>query len=64
MTMVSSPEFWQKEAMREKTKSPFELTISAVRAVDANVEAPLYAVPVGFKNGTKIILLPGTNRVS
>lgn len=39
-TMVSSQEFWQKEAIREKTKSPFELTISAVRALDADVEAP------------------------
>ncbi len=40
MTMVAAPEFWRTEAIREKTKSPFELTISAVRALDANVEAP------------------------
>lgn len=40
MTMVAAPEFWRTESIREKTKSPFELTISAVRALDANVEAP------------------------
>lgn len=40
IVMVSSQEFWAKEAMREKTKSPLELAISAVRALDANVEAP------------------------
>jgi uncharacterized protein (DUF1800 family) len=40
ITMVSSPEFWQPEAMREKTKSPFELAISAVRVLHADVKAP------------------------
>lgn len=40
MTMVSAPEFWSSTALREKTKSPFELTISAVRALDADVTQP------------------------
>ena len=40
MTMVSAPEFWSSTAIREKTKSPFELTISAVRALDANINQP------------------------
>jgi uncharacterized protein (DUF1800 family) len=40
ITMVNSPEFWNKEALREKTKSPFELAISAVRAVDAKISLP------------------------
>jgi uncharacterized protein (DUF1800 family) len=40
ITMVAAPEFWQPQAMREKTKSPFELTISAVRVLDADVKAP------------------------
>ena len=40
MTMVSSREFWQPDALREKTKSPFELAISTVRALDAEVTAP------------------------
>lgn len=40
MTMVSSPEFWQKETLREKTKSPFELSISAVRSLNADIKQP------------------------
>ena len=40
MTMVSSPEFWQPDTMREKTKSPFELAVSTVRALNAEVKAP------------------------
>lgn len=40
ITMVSAPEFWKKDVLREKTKSPFELTISAVRALNAEVDAP------------------------
>ena len=38
--MVSSPEFWSAEAIREKTKSPFELAISAVRGLNADVSQP------------------------
>ncbi len=38
--MVSSPEFWSAEALREKTKSPFELAMSAVRSLDADVSQP------------------------
>lgn len=40
MTMVASPEFWNKDAVRAKTKSPFELAISTVRALNADVTAP------------------------
>ncbi len=40
MTMVNSPEFWSADALREKTKSPFELAISAVRGLDATVKQP------------------------
>lgn len=39
-TMVTAPEFWQKEALREKTKSPFEVAISAVRGTNAEISAP------------------------
>ena len=39
-TMVSAPEFWSPEALREKTKSPFELAISSVRSLDAKVDMP------------------------
>lgn len=40
LTMVSSPEFWTKDALREKTKSPFELVISTVRILNADVTHP------------------------
>ncbi|HMO61022.1 MAG TPA: DUF1800 domain-containing protein [Ferruginibacter sp.] len=40
LSMVSAPEFWSKTALREKTKSPFELAISAVRAVQADITNP------------------------
>jgi uncharacterized protein (DUF1800 family) len=40
LTMVASPEFWTADAVREKTKSPFELAISSVRSIDAEVRAP------------------------
>ena len=40
MRMVTSPEFWSAEAIREKTKSPFELAVSAVRGLDADVNQP------------------------
>jgi uncharacterized protein (DUF1800 family) len=40
IAMVTSSEFWDDSAFREKTKSPFELAISAVRALGANVDQP------------------------
>ena len=40
ITMVSAPEFWSKDALREKTKSPFELAISSVRALRASIDQP------------------------
>ncbi|QQL50383.1 DUF1800 domain-containing protein [Mucilaginibacter ginkgonis] len=40
ITMVSSPEFWSAASVREKTKSPMELTIGAVRALNANIKQP------------------------
>ncbi len=40
ITMVSSSEFWNKDALREKTKSPFELAISAVRTLHAQIDQP------------------------
>ena len=40
IAMVNAPEFWSKEALREKTKSPFELAMSAVRGLDAKIERP------------------------
>jgi uncharacterized protein (DUF1800 family) len=40
-TMVESPEFWSPAALREKTKSPFELAIGAVRALDGDIQQPM-----------------------
>ncbi|HET7179663.1 MAG TPA: DUF1800 domain-containing protein [Chryseosolibacter sp.] len=38
VTMVSAPEFWSKDAVREKIKSPFELAVSSVRALGIDVK--------------------------
>ena len=54
MTMVSAPEFWQKDVVREKTKSPFELAISAVRSLDADVKAPFMLYQWISKMGQKL----------
>lgn len=54
ITMVSAPEFWQKETMREKTKSPFELTISTVRCLNATVEQPFQLYQWITKMGQKL----------
>jgi len=40
ITMVNSTEFWDKNALREKVKSPFEFAISAIRATNADVQQP------------------------
>jgi uncharacterized protein (DUF1800 family) len=40
-TMIYSPEFWTREAFRSKIKTPFELVVSAARAVNASVDLPL-----------------------
>ncbi|MET0394067.1 MAG: DUF1800 domain-containing protein [Chitinophagaceae bacterium] len=40
ITMATAPEFWSSASLRQKTKSPFELTISAVRGLDATVTQP------------------------
>jgi len=40
-TMIWSPEFWSREAYRAKIKTPFELVVSTVRALGADVDTPL-----------------------
>jgi len=40
ITMVNHPDFWSKNALREKVKSPFEFAISALRATKAQVMQP------------------------
>jgi uncharacterized protein (DUF1800 family) len=41
LTMVYSPEFWTAQVVREKTKSPFELAIGAVRSLHARIAQPM-----------------------
>jgi uncharacterized protein (DUF1800 family) len=43
-TMIYSPEFWSRETYRAKIKTPFDLVVSAARAVGADVEIPLQLV--------------------
>ena len=33
-TLITSPEFWSRDAYRAKIKTPFEVVASAVRALD------------------------------
>jgi uncharacterized protein (DUF1800 family) len=40
-TMIGSPEFWSKDAVRGKVKTPFELVASTARALRADVEVTL-----------------------
>lgn len=75
ITMVSAPEFWSKEALREKTKSPFELAISSVRNLDAKITQPAqlynwinkmgqrlyyYQAPTGFPDNGKYWINTGS----
>jgi uncharacterized protein (DUF1800 family) len=39
--MITSPEFWSRQAYRAKIKKPFELVASAVRALGSEVDVPL-----------------------
>jgi uncharacterized protein (DUF1800 family) len=43
-TMIYSPEFWSRDAYRSKIKTPFELVVSATRAVGADVDVPFLLV--------------------
>jgi uncharacterized protein (DUF1800 family) len=40
-TMIYSPEFWSREAYNAKVKTPFELVVSAARALGTDVGTPL-----------------------
>ncbi len=54
VAMVNAPEFWSKTAIRQKIKSPFELAISAARALDADLMAPYALFGRMDKMGQKI----------
>ena len=40
-TLIYSPEFWSRETYRAKIKTPYELVISAVRALGTDVDTPM-----------------------
>ncbi|OCX53264.1 hypothetical protein BEL04_02870 [Mucilaginibacter sp. PPCGB 2223] len=54
ITMVSSPEFWSKKVQREKIKSPFELVVSSVRALNADIQQPYQLFNWMSRMGEKI----------
>lgn len=39
-TMFKAPEFWSQGAFKAKIKTPFEVVVSAIRAINADVDAP------------------------
>ena len=55
-TIFTSPEFNSKEAYRAKIKSPFELAVSAIRAISADVNAPLQTAQFIAKMGEPLYL--------
>jgi uncharacterized protein (DUF1800 family) len=40
-TMIYSPEFWSRDAVHAKVKTPFELVVSSVRALGTDVDTPM-----------------------
>ncbi len=58
ITMVSSREFWNTAAVRQKIKSPFELAISAVRGLDADFEDPYPLYSWINRMGQKVYYYP------
>ena len=75
ITMVNAPEFWSKDAVREKIKSPFELTVSTVRVLNAVITQPYqlaqwinkmgeriyyYQAPTGFPDKAKYWINTGS----
>ena len=58
LTMVSSPEFWHKDAIREKTKSPVELIASSIRALNATITDPRPLIALCASMGEKIYYYP------
>lgn len=54
ITMVTSREFWDKKALQAKTKSPYELAISSVRGLNADIKDPYPLFSWMSKMGEKI----------
>lgn len=54
LTMVSAKEFWSRSVVRGKTKSPFEVVISSVRTLQADLQQPYQLFSWMDKMGQKI----------
>jgi uncharacterized protein (DUF1800 family) len=54
LTMVYDPEFWGKTAVCQKIKSPFEVVVSANRALNSDIQNPYPMFGVLEKMGQKI----------
>lgn len=54
ITMVDAPEFWSASAIREKTKSPFELAIGSVRSLHGEITQPYQLYNWINKMGEKV----------
>ena len=55
-TMIYSPEFWSRQAYQAKIKTPFELVVSAVRALDARTAISLPLVQWVARMGEPLYL--------
>jgi len=55
-TIITSPEFNSKEAHRSKVKSPFELAVSAVRALGVDLIVPIQTAQFIAKMGQPLYL--------
>ncbi|MFQ5583271.1 MAG: DUF1800 domain-containing protein, partial [Calditrichia bacterium] len=75
ITIAQSPEFWEAAFKGEKIKSPFELTVSALRITDADIQRPRqiiewvgkmgqplyeYSAPTGFPDRADAWINAGT----
>lgn len=55
-TMIYSPEFWSRSAYRAKIKKPFELVVSAARALGADASVPFLMVQWSSRIGEPLYL--------
>ncbi len=63
LVMFKSPEFWAAENFRSKIKTPFEMTVSAVRAVGGETNGGTAVPQVDRTDGRAIISGSTTNRI-
>ncbi len=54
--MIDAPEFWQPAFRRDKVKAPFQMVVSAVRALDARVTNPERLVQITAAMGEPLFL--------